>query len=135
MHNTNESNMVETKMSSFDLRHVGLEYCKVVWSHSSAVPLFLTKQNFCSLLSFTFLLLIGYLEGTFDLIWQKKTTDEPVKKQVVLQWKSSTTLCELDMPSAPTKTYLSIREKQDDTILQRAQQVTPHEFYTCSLHC
>ena len=70
------------------------------------------------------LLTIGYLEGTFDLIWQKQTTDGPGEEEVALEWKSSATLHEMDMPSEPTKSYLLIRERQDGTTPQRAQQVT-----------
>ena len=72
------------------------------------------------------LLTIGYLEGTFDLIWRKQTTDGPGEEEVALEWKSSATLHEMDMPSEPTKSYLLIRERQDGTTPQRAQQVTAH---------
>ena len=73
-----------------------------------------------------FLLTIGYLEGTFDLIWRKQTTDGPGEEEVGLEWKSSATLHEMGMPSEPTKSYLLIRERQDGTTPQRAQQVTVH---------
>ena len=72
------------------------------------------------------LLIIGYLEGTFDLIWRKQTTDGPGEEEVGLEWKSSATLHEMGMPSEPTKSYLLIRERQDGTTPQRAQQVTAH---------
>ena len=70
------------------------------------------------------LLTIGYLEGTFDLIWRKQTTDGPGEEEVALEWKSSATLHEMGMPSEPTKSFLLIRERQDGTTPQRAQQVT-----------
>ena len=69
------------------------------------------------------LLTIGYLEGTFDLIWRKQTTDGPGEEEVALEWKSSATLHEMGMPSEPIKSYLLIRERQDGTTPQRAQQV------------
>ena len=76
------------------------------------------------------LLTIGYLEGTFDLVWRKQTTDGPGEEEVALEWKSSATLHETGMPSEPTKSHLLIRERQDGTAPQRAQQVTINVIVT-----
>ena len=76
------------------------------------------------------LLTIGYLEGTFDLVWRKQTTDGPGEEEVALEWKSSATLHEMGMPSEPAKSYLLIRERQDGTAPQRAQQVTVNVIVT-----
>ena len=76
------------------------------------------------------LLTIGYMEGTFDLVWRKQTTDGPGEEEVALEWKSSATLHEMGMPSEPTKSYLLIQERQDGTAPQRAQQVTVNVIVT-----
>ena len=67
--------------------------------------------------------LSGYEEGSFSLYWRRHDNkdendekDEKDRNDELLEWKSSATLHEINMPTEPTKVKTFIRHKEDGSL-------------------
>ena len=80
----------------------------------------------------------GYKEGSFELYWRRQDSKdekddfEEKEKEEILEWKSSATLHEINMPTEPIKVKAFVRQKEDGSLPVRVSTVVSS---FCAHHC